>query len=255
MMTYLPHLDYSCQKFGPNDPKVIDDLKHIDELIGRFICQLEDSGLLEKTVIAVFSEYGMSKVEAAVCPNRVLRENGYLKVRDINKREYLDFENSRAFAMVDHQIAHIYVKESRDIEQVKQLLKKTDGVQMVMDSALKVDFKIDHYRAGELITVSDTNKWFAYYWWDDEAKSPDFAFNIDIHRKPGYDPLELFIDMKTHKIPLTPELIKGSHGAPPELSDTLPVFILSGNADHPISLPGRIKMTDVASVFKTILAS
>lgn len=255
MVTYLPHLDYSCQKFGSDDPAVSEDLEHVDALLGKFVRRLETAGLVDNAVIAIFSEYGLSRVKGAVLPNRLLRENGFLAVRDINNREYLDIENSRAFAMVDHQVAHIYVKNSRDTETVQQLLEAADGVQMVMDTVKKAEFKIDHARSGELIAVSDADKWFAYYWWDDPAKAPDFAFNIDIHRKPGYDPLELFMDMKTRQIPLTTELIKGSHGAPPTGPDTQPVFILTGNADHPVSLTGQIKMTDVSSVFKTILAS
>jgi len=253
MVTYIPHLDYSCQKFGPDDPRVDDDLRVIDNLMKGFINTLEKSRIWENSTICIFSEYSLSRVTGAVSLNMELRNAGFLKVREIEEREYLDFEMSRAFAMVDHQVAHIYVKNKGDIEEVKNLIEKISGVDKVHLEEGKKRFKINHERSGELVAVSDPDKWFAYYWWENSDKAPDFAFNIDIHRKPGYDPLELFMDMETMKIPQTPELIKGSHGAPARDGQGMAVFMLAGKRAEKVSLPDTIGLVDIASFLKKIV--
>jgi len=253
MVTYLPHLDYSCQKFGPDDPKIDEDLTIIDNLMTSFIDTLEKMKKLNDSTICIFSEYSMSTVTGAVLINKQLRDKGFLAVREIENREYLDFELSRAFAMVDHQVAHIYIHNKSDIEPVKKQMEKIDGIAMVLSDDQKNDFKIDHERSGELVAVSDPDKWFAYYWWEKEEKAPDFAGNIDIHRKPGYDPLELFMDMKTMKILQTPELIKGSHGAPPINGNGMAVFMLSGKSADVLTLPGTVDLVEIAPMLKQLL--
>ncbi|MDY0220340.1 MAG: alkaline phosphatase family protein [Desulfobacterium sp.] len=252
MVTYLPHLDYSCQKFGPDDPRVDDDLQVLDGLMEDFIHNLENMGIWENSTICIFSEYSLSNVTGAILLNMELRKAGFLKVREIETREYLDFEMSRAFAMVDHQVAHIYVKDNNDIATVKGLIENISGIDMVLGKDEKEKYKINHERSGELVAVSDPDKWFAYYWWDIPEKAPEFAFNIDIHRKPGYDPLEMFMDMKTMKIPQTPELIRGSHGAPTGDGRGMAVFMLGGNRADRVSLTTTIDMVDVASILKKI---
>lgn len=250
MMTYLPHLDYSCQKFGPDDPKVDADLKVIDDLMAEFTATLERLGIWDASTICIFSEYSLSPVTGAVCLNMALRHAGFLAVREIAGREYLDFELSRAFAMVDHQVAHIYVNDKTDIDAVKKRIEGIHGVDRVLSEEGKKTFKIDHERSGELVAISDPDKWFAYYWWEDHKKAPDFAENIDIHRKPGYDPLELFMDLKTFKIPQTPELIKGSHGAPARDGQGMAVFMLSGAQARKQDLPDTMTMVDAAVTLK-----
>jgi hypothetical protein len=118
--------------------------------------------------------------------------------------------------MVDHQVAHIYVKNGYERE-TRKVLENTNGVETILDSSGKKELAIDHERSGELIAISTRDRWFSYYWWHDESRAPDFARKVDIHRKPGYDPVELFIDHKTKSIPLDASLIKGSHGRPPDL--------------------------------------
>jgi predicted AlkP superfamily pyrophosphatase or phosphodiesterase len=253
MVTYIPHLDYSCQKFGPHDPKIDDDLKVVDQLMTNFIHSLEKTGIWENSTICVFSEYSLSNVTGAVLLNLELRRAGFLKVREIETREYLDFEMSRAFAMVDHQVAHIYVKNRRDIEPVNNFVAGIPGVNKVLSKDLKALLKIDHERSGELVAISDPDKWFAYYWWENSEIAPDFAFNIDIHRKPGYDPLELFMDKKTFKIPQTPELIKGSHGAPARDGQGLSVFMVSGQGVDNLDLPHTLDMIQIAPVLKKMV--
>ncbi|MCM2285028.1 MAG: alkaline phosphatase family protein [Desulfobacula sp.] len=252
MVTYIPHLDYSCQKFGPHDPRVDEDLKIIDQMMAEFMLALEKKGLRENTTICVFSEYSLSPVTEAVLLNIALRRAGFLTVRDIENREYLDFEMSRAFAMVDHQVAHIYIRDKKDIAPVKKCIETLAGVNRVLDETGKKTFRIDHERSGELVAVSDPDKWFAYYWWDNPEKAPDFASHIDIHRKPGYDPLELFMDLQTFKIPQKTNLIKGSHGAPPRNGEGMAVLMLSGKRAASLSLPKTMKMVEVSPILRTM---
>lgn len=248
MITYLPHLDYSCQKFGPDHPAVEADLSVLDQLMGRFLDTLETQKIMDTTTICLFSEYSISKVSSAVSLNTVLREHGLLNVRTIEGREYLDLELSPAFAMADHQIAHIYLKPETDADAVKELIQGTAGVDQVMDVEAQKAMDVYHNRSGELLAVSNPDKWFSYYWWQNPEKAPDFAGNIDIHRKPGYDPLELFMDKKTMKIPQTPELIKGSHGAPAKGERGMAVFMLCGNSVDKIHLPEKIEMIDAVPI-------
>ena len=185
--------------------------------------------------------------------NRELRKAGFLKIREIEGREYLDFELSRAFAMVDHQIAHIYIKDANDINPVKELIQNLSGIDQVLAENGKKEFGINHERSGELIAVSDPDQWFAYYWWERNEKAPDFADHIDIHRKPGYDPLELFMDMKTMKIPQTTELLKGSHGAPPKNGQGMAALMLSGAQAGRISLPDCMETIEIAPILKQLM--
>jgi predicted AlkP superfamily pyrophosphatase or phosphodiesterase len=253
MSVYLPHLDYSCQKFGPDDPRIDDDLKVLDNLMGKFLNTLEHMEIMENSTLCIFSEYSLTQVTGAVCLNRELRKAGFLKIREIEGREYLDFELSRAFAMVDHQIAHIYIKDANDINPVKALIQNLSGVDQVLAENGKKEFGINHERSGELIAVSDPDQWFAYYWWERNEKAPDFADHIDIHRKPGYDPLELFMDMKTMKIPQTTELLKGSHGAPPKNGQGMAALMLSGAQAGRISLPDCMETIEIAPILKQLM--
>ena len=253
MMTYLPILDYSCQRFGPEDPRVLDDLKIVDELIGNFLNALNSMGIREDSAIALFSEYSMSQVTGAVFPNLLLRQAGFLNVREIEGREYLDIEMSKAFAMVDHQIAHVFVQNKEDERAVAELLQKTDGIGLVLTKEQQKEYMINHERSGELLTVADHDRWFAYYWWNDPGKAPDFAHTVDIHRKPGYDPLELFLAPDKKGISMDTSLIKGSHGAPAEGKDCKAVFMISGDSLDDSALAQEIKMVEVASIFEKIL--
>jgi predicted AlkP superfamily pyrophosphatase or phosphodiesterase len=216
LLVYLPHLDYASQKFGPDALETETALREIDAVVG-------DLFKLDATMI-VCSEYSLTSVNGALYPNRLLRDAGLLRVREIAGKEYLDFELSDAFAMVDHQIAHIFCKPNA-IAAAKQALEgeaspepRLAGRFALRSTAIEFTH-IDHPRSGELVVIAPRDKWFAYYWWDDWAKAPEFAFNVDIHRKPGYDPCELWFDwlrlLRTRRLPTTatrPELVKGSHG-------------------------------------------
>ncbi len=127
----------------------------------------------------------------------MLREAGYLKVRrEPLGWETLDCGASRAFAVADHQVAHVYVQRPEDVNAVSQLLRRVDGIEQVLDRAGQAEYGLDHQRAGELVAVAAPSSWFTYYFWLDDALAPDYARTVDIHRKPGYDPVELFLDPK-----------------------------------------------------------
>lgn len=216
LFVYIPHVDYSAQRFGKGAVQVRDDLKKADEIVGRLVQKTADLGIQDETQFVIISEYAFNDVKGAVPLNLVLRNAGLLSIRTIQEKEYLDFEYSKAFAMVDHQVAHLYIKKGYETE-TRKALENTDGVERILDNTGKKELAIDHERSGELIAISARDRWFSYYWWHDENRAPDFAGKVDIHRKPGYDAVELFIDQKTKSIPLDASLVKGSHGRPPDL--------------------------------------
>ncbi len=192
-LTYLPHLDYNLQRLGPDlsHPRVQQDLKELDAVCGTLIDAAEASG---RDVIVV-SEYGITPVTDAVHINRALREAGLIAVRpEEHGREILDPGASAAFAVADHQIAHVYVNDRARLAEVRALLEKLDGVERVLDEAGKRELGLDHPRSGELVAISKAERWFSYYYWLEDHLAPDFARTVDIHRKPGYDPVELFFD-------------------------------------------------------------
>ncbi|MDH4172413.1 MAG: alkaline phosphatase family protein [Betaproteobacteria bacterium] len=192
-LTYLPHLDYNLQRLGPDlaHPRVQQDLRELDAVCGTLIDYCAVSG---RDVIVV-SEYGITPVTDAVHINRALREAGLIAVRpEEHGREILDAGASAAFAVADHQIAHVYVNDRSRLAEVRALLEKLDGVERVLDDAGKREVGLDHARSGELVAISKADRWFSYYYWLEDRLAPDFARTVDIHRKPGYDPVELFFD-------------------------------------------------------------
>jgi predicted AlkP superfamily pyrophosphatase or phosphodiesterase len=217
MFIYIPHVDYSAQRFGKGSKQVQEDLKNADYIVGDIIDKTALLGIKDETQFIILSEYGFNDVDAAIPLNLRLREDNLLITRTINDKEYIDYEYSKAFAMVDHQIAHIYVNEGF-VDETKKVLEDTQGVDRILSSQEKRNLNIDHERSGELIAISDRDKWFSYYWWHSSDKAPSFARTVDIHRKPGYDPVELFIDPQTKSIPFDTSLVKGSHGRPADPS-------------------------------------
>jgi len=218
LFTYIPHLDYIFQREGIFPKNLKEEIRFVDNIVGNIMKKTIDLGIREQTQFVVVSEYGFSDVTSDIPLNRVFREHGLLAVREIEGREYIDFEYSLAFAMVDHQVAHIYIKGA-SVQQIKRILDGIEGIEIVLDEEGKKLMNINHERSGDLIAISESDRWFSYYWWFDEEKSPPFANRVDIHRKPGYDPSELFIDTKTKGIPLNGKMVKASHGRVPSLSD------------------------------------
>jgi predicted AlkP superfamily pyrophosphatase or phosphodiesterase len=241
-LAYLPHLDYGLQRLGPLDPDIATDLAEIDAVAGDLIAAAEASGRR----VLILSEYGIVPVDKPVHINRALRRAGLLAVRNEQGGELLDAPQSRAFALADHQVAHVYVKDKRDLSRVRALLEALDGVDAVWGESEKQAHGLDHARSGELVAIAQHNAWFTYYYWLDDRRAPDFARTVDIHRKPGYDPAELLLDpaiklpklaigwrllkralgMRTlmDVIPLDASLVRGSHGradTPPSRSPVI----------------------------------
>lgn len=188
LMVYLPHLDYDLQRYGPDHALSSRAMTAIDEVAGQLVDKLHRDGRR----IVIVSEYGINPVEDAIHPNKVLRQAGLLRVRDELGRELLDPGGSDAFVVADHQIAHVYVRDPNRLEEVRLILGKLDGVASVLDPEGRREAGLDHPRSGDLILLSDRNSWFSWDYWLDESRAPDFARTVDIHRKPGYDPRELF---------------------------------------------------------------
>lgn len=242
-LIYLPHLDYNLQRLGPDHPGLTKDLEEVDRLCGDLIGYYE----AREAQVIVLSEYGVTAVSRPIQINRILREHGLLAVREELGCEMLDPGASDAFAVADHQIAHVYINNMSKLGQVRKLLEEIPGIAQLLGDSGKKKYRLNHPRSGDFIAVADPDAWFTYYYWLDDRRAPDFARTVDIHRKPGYDPVELFIDpslrfpslkigatlLKKHLgfrylmdvIPLSPSLIKGSHGRPADRPDQGPLFI------------------------------
>ena len=242
-LVYLPHLDYALQKLGPNHEDIKTHVIQIDTVVGRLLSYFDSQAV--KPIIV--SEYGIEPVSRAVAINKVLREEKQIAIREEMGTELLDAGASKAFAVADHQIAHIYVKNERNVSRILDICKKVPGAEQVLDKDAQAKLHIDHPRAGDIILVAAKDHWFSYNYWLDDSKAPDFAMCVDIHRKPGYDPCELFIDpaIKNPKlkialkllkrklglrtlmdvIPLDTSLVKGSHGRIDQPEDVRPILI------------------------------
>jgi len=254
MLVYMPHLDYCSQKFGPQSPIIRKELREVDEEIGRIVKGIDDLGLSNDTTYIVLSEYAFSNVRKDIPINRLLKDQGLIKVRTIKGREYLDMELSAAFAMVDHQTAHVYVKPGHH-QTIRKALEEMKGIDLLLNFDTKKEHHIDHPRSGDFIAVSAKDRWFSYYWWDDRSREPDFATHVDIHRKPGYDPLELFIEPGTFKISQDTSLIQGSHGTPCLTKEDSVAFLVSGDAAMGLEVPENLSIVDVSNLIEKILFS
>ena len=243
-LCYLPHLDYDLQRYGPDSPEAVRACGEIDRVAGDLAEWAANSG----ATVVVLSEYGITPVRDGVHVNRTLRRAGLLAVQEVDLGwELLDAGQSDAFAVADHQVAQVYVKDPARIPEAKAVLEATEGVAEVLDREAQAAHGLDHPRAGELVAVAAADRWFTYYYWLDDDKMPDFARTVDIHRKPGYDPVELFLDptirLPAAKIAWTlakkklgfrtlldvigtdASIVRGSHGRLPERPEDGPVFL------------------------------
>ncbi|MCX4399740.1 MULTISPECIES: nucleotide pyrophosphatase/phosphodiesterase family protein [unclassified Streptomyces] len=242
---YVPHLDYDLQRYGPDSPQAVRAAREADAALAPLLDDLRDRG----TTVVALSEYGISPVSRPVDINRALRREGLLSVYSQRGMEYLDPCTSRAFAVADHQAAHVYVADPADIPRVRDVLKHTEGVDEIWDRTEQATYGIDHPNAGELVAVAEPDAWFTYYYWLDDTRAPDFARGVEIHRKPGYDPAELFFDPADKAVkakaaltllrkkagmrapltvvPLDPTHVKGSHGRLPQDHRDGPLLLCS----------------------------
>ncbi len=260
MMVYVPHLDYCLQKLGPKHDDIARHLREVDAVCGEIIEHVQKDG----TRVIVLSEYGITEVSNVVHINRALRNAGMLRVRIELGRELLDPGASTAFAVADHQVAHVYIRDRERTLEVKKLIEELNGVEVVLDEDGKRAYGLDHPRAGELVAFSRIDCWFSYYYWTDDDRAPDFARTVEIHRKPGYDPVEMFLDPQLHfprlqvawrlgkkflgfrslmdVIPLDASLVAGSHGRVTDVDEEGPLFVTSQPDLLP---PERVEAGDV----------
>jgi predicted AlkP superfamily pyrophosphatase or phosphodiesterase len=210
-MVYLPSLDYDFQRWGPRHAKSRRALERTQEQLGRMVTPARELGC----EVLVFGDYAIRQTasgDAAVLPNRALRDSGLMMTRDVRGMLYADFHASRAFAMVDHEVAHVYVKNPDDIQPALTVLGSTPGVAEVLDRPAQAKIGLDHPNSGELVIVAEEGKWLAYPWWSVKSEAPDYARHIDIHNKPGYDPCELFLGWPPISVSQDTARIRGSHG-------------------------------------------
>lgn len=290
-LIYLPHLDYNLQRRGafvgdevssltsnneklePPDvgsykvnPAIHRDLREIDSIVGGLI----DFFRKQLVRVVLVSEYGITNVNKSIPLNRLFREHGgpWLAIREELGLELLDPGASDVFAVADHQIAHVYLNNPSLESKVRDFIEQRVGA-TVLNRKEQAEMGIDHPRAGDLIAIAPENQWFSYYYWMDDRLAPDFARTVDIHRKPGYDPVELFLDPKLSNpklkiawrllkkkmgfrmlmdvIPLDATLVKGSHGARPKNVSDWPVLIAEKDSLPPNS---QIHATDVYHILK-----
>ena len=242
-LVYLPHLDYDFQRFGPSSPQAVAAAVDLDAVIGDLVDDARGRG----AAVVVLSEYGITAASQPVEVNRALRRAGLLEVYTQAGMEYLDPWASRAFAVADHQIAHVYVADVADLDRARAVVAELPGVAEVLDAAGKARTGLDHERSGELVAIAEPQAWFTYHYWLDDDRAPDFARTVEIHRKPGYDPAELFFDpsdrfakakagvalarkmaglrYSMQVVPLEPHWVQGSHGRLPDRPEDGPMFI------------------------------
>lgn len=255
-LVYLPHLDYCLQKFGHDFNHIGKELNQIDEVLKDLIEFYES----KNAHIILLSEYGITPVNHPIHLNRVFRDAGLLQIRIERGLELLDAGASKAFVVADHQIAHVYINDPAVTSQVQQLLENTPGIALVLDEAGKQTHGLNHERAGDFVVVAKPQSWFTYYFWLDDAKAPDYARCVDIHKKPGYDPVEMFMSSKPRAaykllrkkagfryimdvIPLDATLVKGSHGSINTPAEFHPVLITDSDLHS-----GNISATQVYDV-------
>jgi predicted AlkP superfamily pyrophosphatase or phosphodiesterase len=245
LMVYLPHLDYDHQRFGPDAPESAEAARALDAVAGDLVDVARGRG----DTVVVLSEYGITDARRPVDVNRALRRAGLLNVYTQAGMEYLDPWTSRAFAVADHQVAHVYVGDPADVPAARKALAGLPGIDLVLEGDDRRAAGLGHERAGELVLVADPDAWFTYYYWLDDARAPDFAKQVEIHRKPGYDPAELFMDPEDRLVkaragaalvrkkigmryvmsvvPLDPSPVKGTHGRLPADAADAPVLLCS----------------------------
>ncbi|OZM71941.1 alkaline phosphatase family protein [Amycolatopsis antarctica] len=266
-LAYVPHLDYDLQRFGPHGAEAAAAARELDAALAPLLDDAADSG----TTVVALSEYGITPASRPVDINRALRREGLLEVYTQAGMEYLDPWTSRAFAVADHQVAHVYVADPADLPRARAVVAELTGVDEVLDRAAQARYGLDHARAGELVAVAEPDAWFTYYYWTDPAAAPDFARGVEIHRKPGYDPAELFFDpadklakakaglnlarkkaglrYAMNVVPTDPGWVRGSHGRLPDSPADGPVLLCSTPVAEPA---GRLGATEVHDLLLTL---
>lgn len=242
LFSYLPHLDYALQRHGPGSSHARRSLAFALECIDRMKAEAQAQGYHW----LFYGDYAIQPVSGAVFPNRRLREAGLLETREIKRMLYADLFASPAFAMVDHQIAHVYTRDDAATAAARDALADLPGIESILDREEQAALGLDHPRAGNLLLIAQAGQWFAYPWWTRRKEAPDFATHVDIHNKPGYDPCELFFGWPPPSVSMDTSRIRGSHGRP---GDSV---AWSSSLEFPVE---PVAMLDVARFTKAWLDS
>ena len=239
---YLPHLDYAAQRNGPDSPQALAAVDQLDQVLGQLHSQLQDLFADGDVLWLVASEYTIVPVSHVSYPNRILRSAELLRVHLKEDGEHLDIVGSPAWALADHQMSHVFVngRDESMISRVAELFQDTPGIEEILVGEDRGKYHLDHPRSGDVVLISSRDSWQAYYWWMDDAQAPGFARTVDIHRKPGYDPVELHWDRQAGGIPLDATLIAGSHGAPAATNQQCGVLVSSRPG-----VPSESRLADV----------
>lgn len=262
-LIYLPHLDYRQQTHGPSHESIAEEVKALNKVITRLIDHFRSKG----AEILILSGYHMNQVDTPIHLNRSLREQGWLKVVRNPAGELIDYGISEAFAVADHQLAHVYVPDDRIRPAVREHLRSVEGIDEILEGESLSAAGLAHQNSGDFVVTAKSNSWFTYYYWQEDAAAPDFARTVAIHEKPGYDPCEMFLDpsipfprlkvgwllakkslgfrYNMNVIPLNASLVRGSHGLKPTNESSAPVFIASQSIS---GIAERVPMVDVKKI-------
>ncbi len=262
-LIYLPHLDYNLQRYGIDFNIIAKDLNEIDAVVKELVTHYQENN----TRVILLSEYGITNVNRPIHLNRLLRKNGYVAIREERGLELLDAGASDAFAVADHQIAHVYCKNPDNLEKIAKLISEEEGVEKVLYGKDLEAHNLSNDRCGDIVVVADKDSWFTYYFWLDDAKAPDYARMVDIHKKPGYDPVEMLTDPNDklvmakvagkllkkklgfrtvmNIIPLDANLVKGSHGRLTEDKEDFPLLISNENNIQNMEVVSAIDIREI----------
>jgi predicted AlkP superfamily pyrophosphatase or phosphodiesterase len=208
LFTYIPHLDYDLQRHGPGSPQA---RKALDVVLG-YLTRIKAACAEAGWDWLFVGDYAIEQVtRGAVFPNRALRDAGLFATRDIAGMDYTDFFTSRAFAIVDHQVANVHCRDEASRSAAADVLAKLPGVAEVLDRPAQQARGVAARRAGDLLIVAEPGVWFAYPWFE-KKRAPDYASHVDIHNKPGYDPCELFFGWPPLSVSFDTTKIHGAHG-------------------------------------------
>lgn len=216
----IPHLDHQLQRYGPNSVAAQEACRRMDSMIQQLLAETRQEGYNS----IVFGDFPITPATGVVSPNRTLRQRGWLRTRQVKGMSYPYFHGSKAFCVVDHQIAHVYVWDRRIMEAVGRTLAGLEGVDRVLDGPAKAEAGVAHRRSGTMVLVAKPGYWFDYRWWHGRKEAPDYANHVDIHNKPGCDPCELFFGRTLFQTAQDPSRVRGTHG---RLDADEPVFYAS----------------------------
>ena len=221
---YLPDLqwvtlcgvDFAQVRHGVESADAADALREVDQLAQRLGEQVIAGG----GRVVVISDGGYVPVERAGRPNWLLRQAGLLKVCQGAAGETIDLNQSRAFCLADHQMAHLYCEDERLADEAADMLRQDAAIVAVLGRDELFSSGLGHDRAGERIVLAQPDAWLTYAWWGPDDSPPPVAIGVAPQFKCGYDPCELFAGASATQINPDTSLVRASRGlVTPPLAD------------------------------------